>query len=147
VSSGQAAGSLRGPASGAGGAGGGTGRGAGPGAGAGRGLGSGQGRGTGTGNILAAYLATVRSLLEKHKRYPGEARRQWQQGVVVLSFTIGSNGEIAHSKVARSSGHQSLDEAARETLTRLSRFPPLPPQLNRSHLAIEVPLAFRLREG
>ncbi|MDD2901087.1 MAG: energy transducer TonB [Syntrophales bacterium] len=125
----------------------GSGRGPGKGAGSGSGLGSGQGQGSGSGNILAGYLATVRQLLEKHKRYPGEARRRWQEGVVVLSFTITRNGEIAQPRVSHSSGHQILDNAARETLKRLSRFPPFPAQLHRSQLAIQVPLAFRLRDG
>lgn len=143
----QAAGSKRNSTSPAGGGGSGTGRGTGKGTGSGSGSGYGRGRGSGGGNILASYLAKVRQLLEKHKRYPREARRRWQEGVVVLSFTINRNGEITHPKVTHSSGHRALDEAARETLRRLSRFPPFPPQLQRSQLAIKVPLAFRLRES
>ncbi|MFZ5451179.1 MAG: energy transducer TonB [Thermodesulfobacteriota bacterium] len=147
MSSGQAAGSRRNSSAPAGGGGGGSGRGTGIGSGSGSGSGSGQGRGSGSGNILSAYLAKVRQLLEKHKRYPGEARRRWEQGVVVLSFTISRNGEIAHPRVSHSSGYRALDEAAQDTLKRLSRFPPFPPHLDRPSLAIEVPLAFRLREG
>jgi len=38
-----------------------------------------------------------------------------------------------------------VDEAAQNTLRRVGKFPPFPPDLNRQKLTIEVPLAFRLR--
>ncbi|MCK9376602.1 MAG: energy transducer TonB [Syntrophobacterales bacterium] len=72
------------------------------------------------------------------------ARRRQLQGVVVVRFTIAAGGQIDASRISRSSGHDLLDEAAKETLRRVGRFPPLPPELNRQKLTIEIPLAFRL---
>ncbi len=131
------------------GAGQGTGRGSGPGSGAGTGSGPGTdpGPGSGAGTALKSYLAQVRRLLEQHKAYPWMARRQHREGVVVLKFTIGSHGDIAGQAIARSSGHELLDGAARETLQKVGRFPPLPAALGRSELSIQVPLAFRLNES
>jgi protein TonB len=131
------------------------GRGSGPGAGVGRGQGAGRGSGPGTnpgsgsgsGTALKSYLAQVRRLLEQHKTYPWMARRQHREGVVVLKFTIGKNGAIAGQAIARSSGHEVLDEAAQQTLHKVGRFPPLPATLGRSHLTIQVPLSFRLAES
>jgi protein TonB len=93
---------------------------------------------------LKSYLAEVRRMLEKQKKYPYAARRQHLEGVVVLKFTIAKGGEIAGHGVARSSGHSVLDGAAVEALKKVGRFSPLPPALNRSQLIIQVPLAFRL---
>ncbi len=131
------------------GAGQGAGRGSGPGSGTGSGSGPGTnpGSGSGAGIALKNYLAQVRRLLEQHKTYPWMARRQHREGVVVLKFTIGSHGNIAGQAIAHSSGHELLDGAARETLQKVGRFPPLPPALGRSHLSIQVPLAFRLNES
>lgn len=123
------------------------GQGGGRGTGSGGGVGPGQGHGSGSGSVLQGYLREVRRLLEKHKTYPWMARRQHREGVVVLKFTIGRDGEIAHRQIARSSGHEVLDDAAQETLLKVGRFPPLPPALGRSHLNIQVPLAFRLNES
>jgi len=93
---------------------------------------------------LKAYLTEVHRLLEKQKDYPWMARRQRQEGLVVLRFTIGKDGDIAGQKIARSSGHEALDGAAHETLRKVGRFPPLPSSLGRSQLTIAVPLTFRL---
>jgi protein TonB len=92
-------------------------------------------------------LQKVRSLLEEQKDYPTMARRLNQEGVVVLQFTISSSGQIEGAQVRRSSGHDLLDQAARETLRRVGRFPPFPAELERRQLTIEIPLAYRLEEN
>lgn len=128
---------------------GGTGRGSAvPHSGTGTGTGSGRGAGSGSGkgSLLGGYLQNVRSLLEKQKNYPMMARRQNQEGVVVLQFTISSSGQIEGARVRRSSGYNLLDHAARETLRRVGRFPPFPAELKRRQLTIEIPLAYRLEE-
>jgi protein TonB len=125
---------------------GGTGLGSGTGTGTGTGSGRGVGSGSGKGSLLGVYLQKVRSLLEKQKNYPMMARRQNQEGVVVLQFTINSRGQIEGTRVRRSSGHDLLDQAARETLLRVGCFPPFPAELKRRQLTIEVPLAYRLEE-
>jgi protein TonB len=72
------------------------------------------------------------------------ARRRNIQGVVALVFTIDSGGQVEAYRVSRASGHDLLDEAARDTIRQVGRFPPFPPQLNRQKLTIEMPLAFCL---
>jgi len=152
VRQGPVAAALPGSGSGRGtgvGSGLGSGRGSGPGTGTGTGSGPGTdpGSGSGSGVALKSYLAEVRRLLEKHKNYPWMARRQHREGVVVLKFTISMDGAITDHAIARSSGHEVLDEAAQETLHKVGRFPPLPTALGRSHLTIQVPLTFRLAES
>ncbi len=44
--------------------------------------------------------------------YPQEARRFEQTGTVMLSFLIGTDGKVADSKILKSSGFRSLDQAA-----------------------------------
>jgi periplasmic protein TonB len=120
------------------------GQGGGRGTGAGGGIGQGQGRGSGAGSALQGYLREIRRLLEKHKDYPWMARRRQLQGIVVMVFTISSGGQIESYRVGQSSGHDLLDEAAKETIRKVGHFPPFPTDLNRQKLTIEIPLAFRL---
>jgi len=122
------------------------GSGGGQGGGKGRGLGPGEGPGVGTGSLLQGYLREVRRLLERQKEYPKMAQRLNMQGVAVLQFTIGADGTIQSTRLARSSGHGILDTAAQETVKRVGRFPPLPAALGRERLSIEIPLAFRLTQ-
>ena len=135
------------PGSGGGSGTGQGGQGGGRGTGSGGGMGPGRGPGSGGGSALQGYLKEVRRLLEKHKDYPQMARRRQLQGIVVLVFTISSGGHIESYRVGRASGHDLLDEAAKETIRRVGHFPPFPANLNRQKLTIEIPLAFRLSSG
>jgi protein TonB len=74
------------------------------------------------------------------------ARQRHIQGVVVMVFTITSGGQIESYRISRSSGQDLLDEASRETIRRVGKFPPFPAELNRQNLTIEIPLASRLRQ-
>ena len=48
--------------------------------------------------------------------YPAASKRLGEEGTVVLQFLIGEDGKVIESKVASSSGHARLDEAARSGL-------------------------------
>lgn len=56
-------------------------------------------------------------------QYPAASIRNNEQGTVDLDFLIDVDGRVADSKVAASSGHSRLDEAARAALS-LCRFTP-----------------------
>jgi len=138
---GAVAGSRAGAGSGTGGNG--TGNGA-PGGGGGTG-GGGVGAGAGLGNsLLADYLVTVRSILDRHKAYPRWAKRSNLEGTVQLRFVVSKSGSIEQATVARSSGHKILDEEAIQTVRRVGTFPAFPPALVYSRLCLDVPLVFRL---
>jgi TonB family protein len=55
--------------------------------------------------------------------WPKESLRKEQTGTVVLSFLIGTDGQVNDARVVRSSGFPLLDEAAREGI-RKCRFTP-----------------------
>jgi protein TonB len=55
--------------------------------------------------------------------YPAVSRRMEEQGTVVLEMLIDLDGRVSDSKIAQSSGHPRLDEAAREALS-LCKFIP-----------------------
>jgi protein TonB len=55
--------------------------------------------------------------------YPARAIRADWQGVVDLEFLIGLDGRVVDSRIAKSSGHDLLDTAARDALS-LCRFTP-----------------------
>ncbi|QAU35717.1 energy transducer TonB [Janthinobacterium sp. 17J80-10] len=55
--------------------------------------------------------------------YPAKSQRNEEQGTVVLQFLIGVDGQVADSKVEKSSGSRDLDKAARSALS-LCKFKP-----------------------
>lgn len=105
-------GPVTGPAGGGGGsgstaAGGGSGSGTGGGQGTGSGTGSGSGSGSGV-DWRNRFVAVV----ESHKRYPMQARRQEVTGVVRVRVTISAGGSLVENAVISSAGDARLDKAA-----------------------------------
>lgn len=91
------------------------------------------------------YLADLVSAIHRNKYYPRKARRRSEQGTVVVGFTIEQDGTLSEIGVRRSSGIRRLDDAALQTLRRLTPFRPIPVALHRDRWPITVPIEFRLR--
>jgi len=121
----------------------GSGPGPGPGGG-GTGLDGGRGGGKAQGN----YLGLIRSRILAHRQYPVRAREKQQEGVVRVRFSLSASGALSQGvQVVRPSGYNLLDEQARQCVLAAAPFPPLPRDLNRDRLIIEVPIVYRLTEG
>jgi protein TonB len=79
--------------------------------------------------------------------YPYAARRREQQGTVTVRVLIGADGSVERAEVAESSGFDSLDEAALDTVRSRWRFVPA----RHGGLAVEswvlVPIRFALIEA
>ena len=91
------------------------------------------------------YYAQLAAWLERHKRYPSQARKMRQEGVVRVRFVIDRSGKVLSHRIETSSGHTALDRAASELLRRASPMPAIPASMGRSRLEIVVPIAYRLR--
>jgi protein TonB len=57
-------------------------------------------------------------------RYPAASLRQREQGRVLLNVLVDANGDVQRIEIARSSGHATLDAAAREAV-RHAHFKPV----------------------
>lgn len=65
-------------------------------------------------HLYAAYMRAWVGKVERvgNMNYPEQARRQGLEGSLVLSVDVLADGSIERVQVLRSSGHESLDEAA-----------------------------------
>ena len=79
--------------------------------------------------------------------YPSAARRREQQGTVTVRVLVGADGAVERAEVADSSGFDSLDDAALETVRARWRFVPA----RHDGVAVEswvlVPIRFALLEA
>lgn len=82
--------------------------------------------------------------LNKHKRYPGEARNRRVQGVVTVAFSIEPSGAVTNKRILKGSGSSLLDAEALEMLTRASPLP-APPEPRTGAMNLSLPIQFNIR--
>lgn len=90
------------------------------------------------------YFSELANWLNQHKNYPRRAKRNKQQGVVSLEFTINNNGEVLSKSIKNSSGHPILDRAALKLLEAASPLPKFPDNMQQSRLTLVVPIDYSL---
>jgi protein TonB len=93
----------------------------------------------------ADYYALLSAHLNRKKRYPSEAKKARQQGVVTVRFTVHSDGRISGSSIRNSSGHELLDRATLELMERVAPLPKFPRSMTRDSVTISLPIDYSLR--
>lgn len=95
----------------------------------------------GRATALSAYRGRLYSQISRKKVSP----RSQRVGTVVVRFTVGRQGELLSSEIAKSSGHQILDDAAIASIARAAPFPPMPSEASDGPLVVSVPFKFSVR--
>lgn len=99
-----------------------------------------------TQDLQRRYLAMVSAALQRHKRYPRTARRRGLSGKVVLTFVVLPDGQVTDARIADSTGHTILNNAALRALRRATPLPPFPSALKRPSLRVTIPILYELTE-
>jgi TonB family protein len=110
-------------------------------------LGTGQGPGVDVDPRDRRRSEYLRGVISKVYPYtdhamPRSAAFDGVQGVVIVTFTILSDGSVAGARVTRTSGVPELDENCRQAILRAAPYAPLPAELGTS-LRWAMPLDFR----
>jgi len=95
-------------------------------------------------DILQRFTRTVRKMIEAKKRYPLAARKSMIEGRVGVKMTILKNGQLERTEIVESSGHAILDRAALGSVRRSAPFPPLPKEVERKRIQINIYLVFKM---
>ncbi|MBS0222736.1 MAG: energy transducer TonB [Proteobacteria bacterium] len=96
-------------------------------------------------NTLPTWKGLLLGRLERFKRYPPEAERRRQEGVVYVRFTMSRDGRVLTARIEQSSHVASLDQEGLALLQRAQPLPPLPSDLPGETLELVVPIQFFLR--
>ena len=81
--------------------------------------------------------------IEALKQYPATARLHRLEGRVIVRIVIQQDGHITSATIARSSGHDVLDQAALETIRQASPLT-LSQPLEKSSVTMQIPLGYYL---
>lgn len=90
----------------------------------------------------ARWQSRLMAHLERRKRYPPNARRRGERGIVYIRFSIDERGNVGSVALARSSGYPALDNEVLSLVRRASPVPAPPPGANRT---ITAPVRFNVR--
>lgn len=95
-----------------------------------------------------AVLSWYKSLslhLNKHKKYPHEARKKGHEGTANVSFTLDRSGKVISAQLDKGSGYDLLDKEAIEVLNRASPFPAPPSDMPSLTISLTQPIQFRIK--
>jgi protein TonB len=91
-----------------------------------------------------SYLEMVRLKIERHKKYPEEARTRRIEGRVTVKFVITPEGEIKDTAVVKSSSRKALDAAALQAVQNASPFPRPPARFFKGPVPLTITVVFEL---
>lgn len=93
----------------------------------------------------ASWQGLIRGYLERKKRYPSNARRRHQEGIVSVSFSVDRQGNVTQVRLTKSSSHKSLDKEILALLKRASPLPVPPKNVEGTTFRFELPFAFYIK--
>lgn len=103
--------------------------------------------GGGNPKAIASYSATLRAWLERFKRYPSNAKRRGQEGVIHLQITIDRAGNVISYTLLKPSIYKALNKAVEKMVLRASPLPSVPDNLDntKNTLVFTLPISFQLQ--
>lgn len=63
-------------------------------------------------------------------------------GTVLVDLTVARNGQLLNSRIVRSSGNATLDQAALAAVRSAGRFPAAPKKLRLTQMSFTLPIQF-----
>lgn len=93
---------------------------------------------------MADYVRAVQERIARNVIYPKEAKEAKAQGVVELTLSIIKSGALSSASVRKSSGYPVLDDAALETVHRLSPYRTFPLDSTLKEVTVTIPIVYQL---
>ncbi|MFA6378502.1 MAG: TonB family protein [Candidatus Omnitrophota bacterium] len=93
---------------------------------------------------MAVYVRSVQERIAKNVFYPNVAKESKTQGMVELNVSIIKSGSLVSASIGKSSGSTVLDEAALETVHRLSPYSAFPPEATFKQITVTIPIVYQL---
>ena len=96
-------------------------------------------------NAIPDWQSHLMLKLNEVKRYPSQARRNRQQGVSYLRFTMDREGIVLAKSIEQPSGYTLLDRETLDLIERAQPLPKPPEEMPGETLEFVVPVEFFLR--
>ena len=91
---------------------------------------------------MLRYQDIIKQRIEETRKYPEWAKQRKLEGSVHLRFTINSNGQLGTIQILRPSSYKILNQSALETVKNASPFAPIPEEIQKKSVNIEVSIVY-----
>ena len=95
---------------------------------------------------LRQFRLSLAGEARRFRRYPAAARQAGLTGTTEVRIAVEAGGMARHADLARSSGHEILDQAALEMLRQAAARAVLPESLRGQSFAVLLPVVFEVKE-
>jgi protein TonB len=93
---------------------------------------------------LRSYRLALAREAKRHKRFPTRAIEAGWNGTAEVRILVSADGIAPDARLAKSSGHDVLDEAALDMLRNALPTTPVPPSLRGRTFVVDLPVVFEL---
>jgi TonB family protein len=98
------------------------------------------------GELQRGFYRKIWQRVAKAKYYPRMARKRGFEGKPIVTFTLGSKGELIDLKLIEGSSYKILNEAALETIRRGIPYPSIPKPLGKNSISFNLPISYVLEK-
>lgn len=95
-------------------------------------------------NSAQDYFEMVRLRIERHKKFPPQAKKMRKEGGVTVRFVITGDGMVSSLQIIKKSRHRILNTAALDAVKDSAPFPAPPRNLFKKKLHVEIRIVFEL---
>lgn len=96
-------------------------------------------------DVLQAYLARIVDLVDRAKRYPRREKEERVEGVVVVRVAVDRAGRVTAVRLLAGSSRAGFNQEALAAVQRAAPFPPMPPEISRDQVQLQLRLRFVMR--
>ena len=96
---------------------------------------------------MRSYGSELQEYIQRNRYYPKRAMLMEHTGQVVLRLVITAEGVFDTIEIIKPASHESLNRAAKQLLTNLKAFKPLPKEFSSGSREFIVPVNYQLKSG
>lgn len=96
---------------------------------------------------VSNYIGNLFTKISENHTYPEEAKSDLLRGEVIIRFSVTPDGQVVYIEIARSSGHEILDQAALESIKKSTPFEVFSTEIGQKQLDFRIPIRFGWSEG
>lgn len=90
------------------------------------------------------YIFSIRKKILAQRKYPLLAKKQNQEGIVVIGFRILKDGSIDRIHILQKSEFDSLNEATLDLLKNLKNVDPIPDKMKKSEWSLSISIIYQI---